>query len=213
MSTYSRWIDDTVNKGRAWKMPSCICSCQLFIKSEVCNGNCWKLRGLLEAATGCWQGPNMMENTLSILIIFSVQLQQTEISDRKLFIFQHGQWTNPLLTQEWSQVHQTWASCLRSKAHLHLSSNQGSKAYHCCARSSNQAYPCCAHGDLGWCIMSNQQWHMIIQNLNRNYIIIRWLNVKQGQIQYWTTNCNVAIEQVLILCFQTKFNIKVVIYR
>ena len=33
----------------------------------------------------------MMENVLSILIIiFSVQLQQTEISDRKLFIFQHG---------------------------------------------------------------------------------------------------------------------------
>ena len=33
----------------------------------------------------------MMENALSILIvIFSVQLQQTEISDRKLFIFQHG---------------------------------------------------------------------------------------------------------------------------
>ena len=32
-----------------------------------------------------------MENALSILIvIFSVQLQQTEISDRKLFIFQHG---------------------------------------------------------------------------------------------------------------------------
>ena len=32
----------------------------------------------------------MTENALSILIIFSVQLQQTEISDRKPFIFQHG---------------------------------------------------------------------------------------------------------------------------
>ena len=33
----------------------------------------------------------MTENALSILIVyFSVQLQQTEISDRKLFIFQHG---------------------------------------------------------------------------------------------------------------------------
>ena len=33
----------------------------------------------------------MTENALSILIvIFSVQLQQTKISDRKLFIFQLG---------------------------------------------------------------------------------------------------------------------------
>ena len=33
----------------------------------------------------------MTENALSILIvIFSIQLQQTETSDRKLFIFQHG---------------------------------------------------------------------------------------------------------------------------
>ena len=44
-------------QGRAWKMPSCICSCQLFIKSEVCYGDCWKLRHLLEAAMGCRQGP------------------------------------------------------------------------------------------------------------------------------------------------------------
>ena len=32
----------------------------------------------------------MMENALSILIIFSVQLQQTETKDRKLFIFQQS---------------------------------------------------------------------------------------------------------------------------
>ena len=32
----------------------------------------------------------MTENALSILIIFSVQLQQTEISERKLFIFHLG---------------------------------------------------------------------------------------------------------------------------
>ena len=84
-------------------MPSCIWSGQLFIKLEVCYSNCWKLRHLLEAAvsagrleveaaTGCRQARNMTENALSILIvILSVQLQQTEISDRKLFIFQHGQ--------------------------------------------------------------------------------------------------------------------------
>ena len=44
----------------------------------------------------------MTENALSILIIiFSVQLQQTEISDRKLFIFQHGM---KLVQVNWSDV-------------------------------------------------------------------------------------------------------------
>ena len=47
----------SVNNGRDWKMPSFICSCQLFIKLEVCCGDCWKLRLLLEAATGCLRGP------------------------------------------------------------------------------------------------------------------------------------------------------------
>ena len=47
----------TINKARAWKMPSCICSSQLCIKSEFCCGICWKLQRLLEAATGCQRGP------------------------------------------------------------------------------------------------------------------------------------------------------------
>ena len=47
--------------------------------------NCWKLRRVAGEAR------NMMENALSIsIVIFSVQLQETEISDRKLFIFHHG---------------------------------------------------------------------------------------------------------------------------
>ena len=60
MSTYSRYsrrIGDTVNNGVAWKTPSCICSCQWCIKSEVFCGNCWVLRRRLGAATGCWRGP------------------------------------------------------------------------------------------------------------------------------------------------------------
>ena len=72
----------------AWKTPSCICSCQLCIKSEVCCGtvgHCgdgWKLQRIAVEAR------NMMENALSILIVFfSAELQQTEISERKLFIF------------------------------------------------------------------------------------------------------------------------------
>ena len=38
--------------------------------------NCWKLRRVADEAH------NMTENALSILIIFSVQLQQMETSDR-----------------------------------------------------------------------------------------------------------------------------------
>ena len=45
-------------------------------------GDSWKLRQVADEAS------NMTENALSILIvIFSLQLQQTEISERKLFIF------------------------------------------------------------------------------------------------------------------------------
>ena len=55
----SQWINNTVNKGRAWKTPSC--SCQLCIKLEVCYGDCWKLWRLLEAATGCRRGPQYDE--------------------------------------------------------------------------------------------------------------------------------------------------------
>ena len=71
--------------------PSCICSCQLCIESEVCCGTVgrcgdgWKLRWIAGEAR------NLTENALSILIIiFSIQLQQTEISERKLLIFHLG---------------------------------------------------------------------------------------------------------------------------
>ena len=72
--------------------------------------NCWRLQRLLEAVAmleaaatagscgDCWklqrvasEARNVTENALSILIvIFSIQLQQTKTSDRKLCIFQHG---------------------------------------------------------------------------------------------------------------------------
>ena len=83
MLTYSRYrrrIGDTVNNGVAWKTPSCIC--QWCIKSEVFCGNCWKLRRVAGEAR------SLTENALSIwIVIFTVHLQQTEISERKLFIF------------------------------------------------------------------------------------------------------------------------------
>ena len=47
-------------------------------------GACWKLQQV--AGEAC----NMTANALFILIIFSVQLQQTEISDRKPFILHYG---------------------------------------------------------------------------------------------------------------------------
>ena len=77
----------SVNKGRAWKTPSCICNCLLnrrFATVTVGScSHCWKLQRVADEAR------NMMENALSILIvIFFVQLQQTEISNRKQFIFQ-----------------------------------------------------------------------------------------------------------------------------
>ena len=91
MSTCRQQIADRVNNGMAWKTPSCICSCQLCIKYEVCCvtvghcGNGLKLQRIAGKAR------NMMENALSILIvIFSIPLQQTEISERKLFIFYLG---------------------------------------------------------------------------------------------------------------------------
>ena len=56
-SRYRRRIGDTVNNGVAWKTPSCICSCQWCIKSEVFCSNCWMLRQRLEAAKGCRRGP------------------------------------------------------------------------------------------------------------------------------------------------------------
>ena len=55
----------------------------LFLEEKFQRG--WKLRRVAGKAR------NMTENALStIIVIFSVQLQQTEISDRNLFIFQHG---------------------------------------------------------------------------------------------------------------------------
>ena len=59
--------------------------------------DCWKLQRVAGKAH------NMMENALSILIvIFSIQLQQTETSDRKLCNFQHGIGINHTMKQNQS---------------------------------------------------------------------------------------------------------------
>ena len=84
ISLINVYVNIQTTNRQAWKTPSCICSCQLSFKSEICCGSCCKLRRVAGEAR------NMTENAFSILIIFSVQLQQTEISERKLFIFHLG---------------------------------------------------------------------------------------------------------------------------
>ena len=68
----------------AFAVANCLLN-RRFARAAVGScGDCWKL--LRVAGKAC----NVTENALCILIVlFFVQLQQTEISDRKLFIFQH----------------------------------------------------------------------------------------------------------------------------
>ena len=103
----------------ACKTPSCIC--QLCIKFEFCCSSCWKLRRVAGEAH------NMTENALSILIvIFSLQLQQTEISERKLFIFQHGG-TPPAIKQAPLTMLSSSSRCVLAAEHH--TAEQDSKPY------------------------------------------------------------------------------------
>ena len=79
MSTYSQQIDDTLLGRCHLAFANCVLN-RRFAATIAGSGSC----------DGFPVRPAMTKNVLSILIIFSVQLQQTEISDRKLFIFQHG---------------------------------------------------------------------------------------------------------------------------
>ena len=94
MSTYSWRIYNTVNKvgfGRchlAFAVANCVLNRRFAAVTVGGCGDCWKLWWLLEAAMGCWQYDGKFSFYFNSY--FSVQLQQTEISDRKLFIFQHG---------------------------------------------------------------------------------------------------------------------------
>ena len=91
LSTCRRQIANRVKNGVAWKMPSCICSCQLCIKSQVCCSTVGRCGDGCKLRRIAGEARNMTENAISILIvIFSIQLQQTQISERKLFIFHHG---------------------------------------------------------------------------------------------------------------------------
>ena len=69
----------------AFAVANCLLNWRFARAAVGSCGDCWKL--LWVAGKAC----NMTENARCILIVlFSVQLQQTEISGRKLFIFQHG---------------------------------------------------------------------------------------------------------------------------
>ena len=69
----------------AFAVANCVLNLRFSAATVGRCGDGWKLRRVAGEAR------NMMENALSILIlIFSVQLQQTETSDRKLFIYHLG---------------------------------------------------------------------------------------------------------------------------
>ena len=95
LSTYRR-IDYTVNKGGAWKTPFAFAVADCVL-NQVCCGDYWKLRWV--AGEAC----NMTENALSILIIFSVQLQQTEKLRQKAVYFPAPAWENvgPIQIASW----------------------------------------------------------------------------------------------------------------
>ena len=81
MSTYRQRIDRLGRYHLAFAVANCALNPRFAAVTVGSCGDSWKLR----QAAG--EASNMMENALSILIIFSAQLQQTEISERKLFIF------------------------------------------------------------------------------------------------------------------------------
>ena len=85
MSTYRQRIDSLARRHLAFAVANCALNPRFAAVTVGSCGDSWKLRWVAGEAS------NMTENALSILIvIFSVQLQQTEISERKLFIFHLG---------------------------------------------------------------------------------------------------------------------------
>ena len=98
LSIYRRHIDDQSTRagiGRhhlAFAVANCVLNRWFASVTVGCCGDCWKLRRVAGEAR------NMTENALSILIIFSVHLQQTETSGRKLFIFHHCVWLTRCIT-------------------------------------------------------------------------------------------------------------------
>ena len=85
MSTYRQRIDRLGRRHLAFAVAHCGLNPRF---AAVTVGSCCD-SGKLRWVAG--EASNMTENALSILIvIFSAQLQQTEISERKLFIFHLG---------------------------------------------------------------------------------------------------------------------------
>ena len=85
MSTYRQQINRLGRRHLAFAVAHCALNPRFAAVTVGSCGDSWKLRRVAGEAS------NMTENALSILIvIFSAQLQQTEISERKLFIFHLG---------------------------------------------------------------------------------------------------------------------------
>ena len=85
MSTYRQRIDRLARRHLGFSVANYALNPRFAAVTVGSCGDSWKLRRVAGEAS------NITENALSILIvIFSVQLQQTEISERKLFIFHLG---------------------------------------------------------------------------------------------------------------------------
>ena len=85
MATYKQQINRPERRHLAVAVANCALNPRFAAVTVGSCGDSWKLRRVAAETS------NMTENALSILIvIFSVQLQQAEISERKLFIFHLG---------------------------------------------------------------------------------------------------------------------------
>ena len=95
MSTYRQRIDRLARRHLAFAVANCALNPRFAAVTVGSCGDSWKLQWVAGEAS------NMTENALSILInIFSTQLQQTEISERKLFIFHLSGWRGGLAEVE-----------------------------------------------------------------------------------------------------------------
>ena len=114
MSTYRQRIDRLARHHLEFSVANCALNPRF---AAVTVGTCGdsKLRRVAGEAS------NITENTLSILIvILSVQLQQTEISERKLFIFHLGPQGSAITPQKSAMAPQGSSISLRMWSHTKL---------------------------------------------------------------------------------------------
>ena len=124
MSTYRQRIDRLARCHLAFAVANCALNPRFATVTVGSCGDSWKLWRVAGEAS------NMMENAVSILnVIFFVELQQTEISERKLFIFhlrsllknqQYNRGAIREASQEWSASDHTHTKSWQNSAGSHV---------------------------------------------------------------------------------------------